>query len=59
MRTYKKTKQLTANISEEHMNKVNDILAHYKNEFPYANVPKYKIIEAIIEDQHKAIFNDK
>ncbi len=59
MKIQEGTKQLTTNISEDHMNKLNEIWAYYKNEFPYANVPKYKIIEAIIEDQHKAIFNDK
>lgn len=56
MKKYEGTKQLTCNISEDHMNKLNELWTYYKESFPLARVSKYKVLETIIEDQHKAIF---
>lgn len=51
-----KREQITAGITEEHSKMLMEIWDHYKAAFPLATVRKYKVIETIIEDQHRAIF---
>lgn len=51
-----KREQITAGITENHNKMLMEIWEHYKAAFPLATVRKYKVIETIIEDQHRAIF---
>lgn len=54
-----KGKQITAFISDEHKKMFLDICTHYTNAYPFARVAKYKVLETIIEEHYKNIFDDK
>lgn len=54
-----KGEQMTAFISHEHRKMFLDLWMYYSHATPLKRVKKYEVLETIIEEHYKNIFDDK
>jgi hypothetical protein len=56
MRTGNKSGVLSANVGHEHLALFQKIFSHYNEANDYHYVPKFKVVQQMIENEHKRIF---